>query len=65
MSRAIPWSSLVLQADPEHQRKKRFVREYEFSAPGGAPARGNDKTHDEGKRIFEGDYQTRGPYADE
>lgn len=61
MARTTNWAALVLQADPEHTRDKRFVDEYEFTAPGG----GNDKTHKNGKRVFKGDYQTRGPYAED
>ena len=57
--RRFSWLSLVLQADPEHTRNKRYVTEYEFSSRGG----GSDKTHEEGKRVFRGNYDTRGPYA--
>jgi hypothetical protein len=59
MTRAIPWSALVLQADPEHAREKRFTREYEFSSKGP----GTERTHKEGRRVFEADYQDRGVYA--
>lgn len=58
--RAIPWLAQVLQADPEHARDSRTVVEYEFTSRGPG---NNEKTHKEGKRIFEGDYQRRGPYA--
>jgi hypothetical protein len=61
-SRDIPWISIVLQAEPEFYLKSRNVIEYEFSAPG---RMGNPRTHEEGLRVFRGDYQTRGPYAPE
>lgn len=59
--RQFSWLSQVMQADPEHGRAKRHVIEYEFSAPGG----GDDKTHEEGKRVFKANYDTRGPYAED
>ena len=61
MTRTTDLRSLVVQADPEHTRKSRWVVEYEFTAPGSRNL--DEKTHRDGKRIFEGDYQARGPYA--
>jgi hypothetical protein len=56
------WRSLVVQADPDHTRNSRFVTEYEFTSPG--PGQNSDeRTFKDGKRIFIGDYQTRGAYA--
>ncbi len=56
------WKTLVLQADPNHTRDSRVVPEYEFANPPG----GDPKKHEVegGKRVFKGDYQTRGPYGD-
>lgn len=59
--RRTAWLTEVLQADPEHSREKRNHIEYEFSAPGG----GSRKTHENGKRVFRGNYDQRGPYAPE
>lgn len=56
------WRDLVIQADPDHVRNSRIVTEYEFTAPGG---RGKDGTHEEGRRVFRGDYKRRGPYRPE
>lgn len=53
------WLALVVQADSEHTKNSRIVTEYEFSSPGG----GDPREHSDGKRIFTGDYQSRGPYA--
>ena len=61
MSRETTWRNLCVQADPEFNRTSRLVIEYEFSAPGGKI--GNERTHEAGRRIFLGDYQTRGPYT--
>ena len=61
--RTTDWRTLVVQADPEHTRKSRIVREYEFTAPSSRSL--DDKSYKDGKRVFEGDYQTRGPYADD
>ena len=44
---------LVIEADPKWVRDSRVVPEYEFSSEKGAP------------RVFEGDYQKRGPYRPE
>jgi len=60
-TRTFSWLTLVLQADPDHGRDKRYTKEYEFSAPGGGPAR----THEEGLRVFKANYDQRGPYAPE
>ena len=62
--RSTTWRDLVVKANPNHTRESRFVREYEFSAPGGG-ANLDERTYKDGKRIFEGDYQERGPYVDE
>lgn len=56
------WEALVAQADPDHARKNRDVVEYEFSSPG-ASRTGNERTHQGTKRIFMGDYATRGAYT--
>lgn len=61
IARRFLWLTTVLQADPEHARDKRYVTEYDFSAPGG----GDDKTHEDGRRVFRGNYDQRGPYAEE
>lgn len=58
------WLDIIARADPNHARESRYVIEYEFSAPPGAP-RGPHvaQTHHRGLRVFRGDYQSRGPYA--
>lgn len=56
------WRDLVIQADPDHVYKSRVVTEYTFTAPGG---RGDPRTHEDGFRVFRGDYQRRGPYRPE
>lgn len=58
-SREISWLSIILEADPDFHKDARLVTEYEFTAP----ARGDPRTHEDGKRLFKGDYKTRGPYA--
>jgi hypothetical protein len=57
------WLSYVLKADPEHTLNSRRVTEYEFTAAAGG-RNGNPETHENGFRVFKGDYTTRGPYAD-
>lgn len=64
-TRIISWDSLVAQAEPDHHRKSQFVREYEFTSPGGSSKTGNENTHAEGQRIFMGNYQERGAYTPE
>jgi hypothetical protein len=54
--------ALVVQADPEHTKESRYVIEYRFTSPGRAV--GNQQVQEAGQRVFRGDYQTRGPYAD-
>lgn len=61
--RTTDWRSMVIQANPDHTRESRIVREYEFTAPGSRDV--DDKTHQDGKRIFIGDYTKRGPYRDD
>lgn len=55
------WRSIVLQADPDWNRDRRYVVEYEFNAP----SSGNEQTHEGGKRVFRGNYDSRGPYAED
>ena len=57
-SREFSWHQLVVQADPDWNKDSRIVTEYEFTAKG----IGNPRTHENGYRVFKGDYQTRGPY---
>lgn len=57
-TRITSWLGMILQSNPDHTRESRYVREYEFTARGV----GNPKTHEGTKRVFDGDYQTRGPY---
>lgn len=60
MAKETTWRDMILKADPHHIRNSRVVTEYEFSAPGG---RGFDpRIHEEGQRVFRGDYTKRGPY---
>lgn len=60
------WLSVIQKADPEHARNKRYVVEYEFSAPGGGYGLVNGfQTHENGMRVFRGNYDERGPYAPE
>ena len=61
-TRETDWRSLVVQADPEHNRTSRYVREYEFTSAGRS---GPDRTHEDGLRVFYGNYDVRGPYAPE
>lgn len=56
------WRSLVLEADPDHTRKSRYVIEYEFTSPGGF---GRPETHEGGMRVFRGNYDQRGAYRAE
>lgn len=58
-TRQYSWLALVQQADPDHARLSRYVIEYEFTAPG----RSNERTHENGMRVFRGNYDRRGPYA--
>ena len=53
--------ALVLQAEPNHYALKRNLIEYEFTAF----TSGNEKTHENGMRVFRGLYDERGPYADQ
>lgn len=60
MSREISWLSMVQRADPDFSRKSRYVIEYEMTAYGmGA----DERTHENGMRVFRGNYDVRGPYA--
>lgn len=60
------WLDLVIRANPEHTRESRFVIEYEFTSMGGGIGYVNgDKTHEDGKRVFRGLYDERGPYQPE
>lgn len=61
MSRELSWLALVQQADPDHARTSRYTIEYEFTAPG----RGDERTHEGGRRVFYGNYDVRGPYRAE
>jgi hypothetical protein len=56
------WDAIVAQADPSRTEKDRNVVEYEFTSPG-ASRTGNQNTHQGTKRIFKGDYKTRGAYT--
>jgi hypothetical protein len=62
VTRTIAWDALIAQADPDHARKNRRNVEYEFSSPG-ASRTGNKDTHRGNRRVFMGDYATRGPYT--
>ena len=62
-TRSTTWRDLVVQANPNHTRESRIVREYEFTTA--AHRNVADGVHKDGYRVFEGDYQTRGPYAPE
>lgn len=59
MARETSLLAMVLQADPEHTRDKRYVVEYEFTASGRA---NDERTHKDGMRVFRGNYDVRGPY---
>lgn len=59
MARETTLLAQVLAAEPDHYRLKRNVIEYEFTAPGS----GNPLTHENGMRVFRGNYDERGPYA--
>lgn len=61
-TRETTWRDLVIQVDPNHVRDNRLVTEYQFT-----PAtRGRDsRTHEDGYRVFKGDYMRRGPYQPE
>lgn len=58
-TREYSWLALVQQADPDHARLSRYVVEYEFTAVG----RGDERTHENGMRVFRGNYDERGPYT--
>jgi hypothetical protein len=58
-TRELSWLALVQQADPDHARTARYVIEYEFTAYG----RGDERTHENGMRVFRGNYDVRGPYT--
>lgn len=59
MARELTWLSIVQRADPEHARRSRYVTEYEFTSH----TRGwDDRTHENGMRVFRGNYDVRGPY---
>ena len=62
-TRSTTWRALCVQADPDFNKTSRTVTEYEFQAPTGKSVTGNERTHEGTKRIFVGDYQTRGPYS--
>jgi len=66
MSRETTWRDLCVQADPELFKpgEQRFVEEYSFTTPQGEPKNATAKTYADGRRIFKGDYQRRGPYAE-
>lgn len=53
------WRSLVVEADPEFNKDSRINIEYEFTSR----RTRTDMTHENGMRVFKGDYQTRGAYA--
>lgn len=59
VSRQTSWRELCLKADPDFARNARTVVEYEFSM---GRTMGDERVHRNGRRIFEGDYQTRGAY---
>lgn len=59
MSREISWLDMVVRAEPDHYRISRYVVEYEFTSHG----HGSDYTHENGYRVFRGNYDQRGPYA--
>lgn len=58
-NREFSWLAMVIQAEPDHYRLKRNVIEYEFTAVG----RGDERTHENGMRVFRGNYDVRGPYT--
>lgn len=58
-TRELSWLDIVQRADPDHSRAKRYVIEYEFSSR----ERGDERTHENGMRVFRGNYDVRGPYA--
>ena len=62
MSKSISWHTLCVQADPDHTRDARVVVEYEMSAPARLP--NSEEFHQGGRRVFLGDYQSRGPYGE-
>jgi hypothetical protein len=65
MSREQDWRSVILSADPDWARDSRIVPEYEFSSRLNFSATNAQTGHDQfdGRRLFLGDYKTRGPYA--
>lgn len=63
MARETTWRNIVIQVDPDFVRNDRIVTEYEFSSPGGRNY--DPRTHENGYRVFRGDYRKRGPYRPE
>lgn len=58
------WRSIVVKADPDWNRDRRYVNEYEFTSRGTASDSAGEKTHEGQRRVFRGYYDRRGPYAD-
>lgn len=56
------WRSLVVKADPNWQRDNRHTIEYEFTSHAGG---GDERTHENGRRVFKANYDERGPYSDD
>lgn len=59
-TRVIDWQSEVVQANPNHYRDLNHTVEFEFTA---RPGDQNPRTHENGMRVFRGEYKRRGPYA--
>lgn len=55
--------SLVVKADPDWVRDRRYVIEYEFPGSAGGTS-GDERTHEGSTRVFRGNYDQRGPYGD-
>jgi hypothetical protein len=69
MRRETTWLAMVVEAEPDFYRISRIVPEYEFQSPAVhgyrgevEPLEGGFTTYENGKRVFYGDYKTRGPY---
>jgi hypothetical protein len=57
---------LVIQADPDWNREKNYVTEYEVSAPGRRPSgRAGELIDESGRRVFKAYEPRRGAYADD
>lgn len=59
----ISWMDLIHRADPDFDRASTHIVEYEFTTLGSATGPNAHLTHQDGYRVFRGNYRARGAYG--